>query len=85
MNKSILGFAIAIALAIAAIAQSPASDSGNSVGRYQLLSGEHEFISLSGSVKEKVILRLDTVTGKTSEWIQGKQADGSSGNLWSPI
>jgi hypothetical protein len=53
------------------------------VGRYQLLYGEHESISGSGTKEtSKVILRIDTVTGETSEYTSGQGPSGGLQDFW---
>ena len=78
-NVTILVVAATVLLAVGS-AQTNQPTATGPVGRYQLLYGEHEKIIIeSGGVagkttEHKVILRIDTVTGKTNVWVEGVDA-----------
>ena len=57
------------------------------VGRYQLLSGEHELITADGTpILKKGVFRIDTVTGATSLYSNMLPAAGEPFiNEWFPI
>lgn len=75
VNIVIAVVAVAILLAIGSAQTNkiaPEPDKPSSlVGRYQLVSGEHEIINQGGgsSLTEKAIFRIDTVTGATSYYV----------------
>ena len=81
MNKSNIAFVVIAAVSLLALASAQTNRNQPSVGlvgRYQLIYGEHEISTHQSS--EKVIVRLDTVTGAASEWIEG-----SDDSWWHPI
>ncbi len=53
-------------------------------GRYQLFSAEHAIIGITNAEAEKVILRIDTATGKVDEWNIGQDAEGKVFDEWTP-
>jgi len=62
------------------------------VGRYQLLSGENTLrVQGANMSDQKYILRIDTATGKASEWINFVDGDIKNGttpkvySYWKPI
>jgi hypothetical protein len=87
MNKSnvaVVVIAIAFLLAVGN-AQTTRTQAGGSVGRYQLLAGEHVVSGRSASFDNKDIFRIDTETGATSIFASGTDRDGKAYSEWLPI
>ncbi len=79
---------IGAVLVVAGVAQAPppASNENSALdGRYRLFSGEHAVTVKGGGFSEKVILRIDTVTGRTYRWVEGQTSDGKPVSFWSQI
>jgi hypothetical protein len=55
------------------------------VGRYQLLYGEHEISFRQSNAVEKVILRIDTLTGDTDVFTETQGMDGGIQTFWQRI
>ena len=90
MNRTYIAIAVAVVimLAVGSAQTSKPQLAAGPVGRYQLLYGEHHVADLGasgGDGDDKVILRIDTMTGRTSEWFNGRNKDGSFTSWWSPI
>lgn len=62
----------------------PSPSSGPQIGRYQLFSGEHEIEGARTMVSERVILRLDTITGHVDWWEYGRDENGRVYDEWMP-
>jgi hypothetical protein len=82
-NLIIAAIAAAVILAIAK-AQAPTPAPGP-FGRYQLLSGQHHVVAQSTEYTEPVFLRIDTVTGETSEYESGINKAGKAYEYWLQI
>ncbi len=88
MNRlAITLLAIATLVGAVAIGQTPHklnSTEGGPVGRYQLVTAEHEMIGHpAGPINEKVVLRIDTTTGSVDIWMSGV-LDGIPVSEWVP-
>jgi hypothetical protein len=53
-------------------------------GRYQLFTGEHLIGGEGTATTAKDILKIDTLTGETSQWVNGSK-NGSAISFWAPI
>ena len=86
-NVAILVIAAAVLLAVGSAQTNRTTAPTGPAGRYQLLYGEHLYVSTKSgnSTEDKVILRIDTATGKTSVWFDGEAKDGTMASWWSPI
>jgi len=77
-------------LAVTSSSQQPAVrpdvslQSTTQIGRYQLFSGEHQIEGTRTMVSEKVILRIDTITGKVDWWEYGRDENGRVYDEWKP-
>jgi type II secretory pathway pseudopilin PulG len=68
-----------------AIEQVSSGSCQNALMRYQLFAGEHIIAgSGDGIPTVKDILRIDTLTGETSEWVDGSR-NGQIVSFWRPI
>ena len=86
MKRTNIVVAVIAAAVLLLTAGSAQTGSGEGVpGRWQLFAGEHWANAGKGSLEQKEILRIDTVTGETSVWRTGLDANGVYFNKWTPI
>ncbi len=86
MNKSniiVAVVAITVLLVIGS-AQTSRTVTGT-VGRFQLLSGEHVVSGKTTTFDQKDVFRIDTLTGETSFFTTGYDRDGKVYTEWAPI
>ncbi|HVW08797.1 MAG TPA: hypothetical protein VHC90_09450 [Bryobacteraceae bacterium] len=82
MNRTniVVGAIAVLALLIAGSAQTVSPQ--QSIGRYQVFSLQHT----AGSTSTRTdTLRIDTLTGETSVWVNGVGNNGTLINTWAPI
>jgi hypothetical protein len=97
MNKANIVILVIAAAVLLAVGSAQTAAVSEPVGRYQLLSGESVISGVprgtSGPDRQPQVLRIDTVTGKTSVWVKSSDASlakppdykYTSYNYWLPI
>ncbi|MGO9894567.1 MAG: hypothetical protein ACLPX8_10195 [Bryobacteraceae bacterium] len=87
MSKPNLVVLLIAALILIAVlgAQTKQPPPSSQIGRYQLFSGEHDMGLEGGMSTEKSILRIDTVTGNTDEWVVGRTKEHGTVDTWMPV